>query len=113
MKLSCLIGFHPHERLAKQILTLNLKLHLSHLNARVSDCLKDTVDYEQLEMHLLQVAEQSNCLLIERLAQLLLDACLKFDKRIHSAELELEKPGCLKHAKSAGVILAKEAHSLI
>ncbi len=108
LKLSCTIGFYPHERLKTQTLCAQIELRLSCIPACETDSLSDTVNYEALEEHLVSIASQSNYLLIERLAKVLLSACLKFDSRIHSVRIELEKPGCLKHARAAAISLYKE-----
>lgn len=75
------------------------------LIARQSDKLTDTVDYGALARCLTQKASQTEYFLIEKLAQLLADTCLEFDARIQKVELELEKPGCIENAKSAGVLV--------
>ncbi|MES2503683.1 MAG: dihydroneopterin aldolase [Myxococcota bacterium] len=103
LKVACIIGVHAHEREAPQTLVINVKLHLSNLRARCSDKLEDTVDYSKLEQVLVETAQTSRSQLIEKLAQVLADACLAFDSRIKSIEVDLEKPACLKNARSAGI----------
>ncbi len=108
LKLPCVIGFYPHERLASQVLSAQIELTLSSIPARYTDNLNDTVDYEALERRLVEIALNSQYALIERLAQVLLDTCFAFDSRIIVAKVELEKPGCLKNARSAVIRLAGE-----
>ena len=103
LKITCLIGCHSHERLAPRTLNLNAKLTLPDLAARQSDLLVDTVDYGALARFLTQKAAQTEYFLIERLAQVLAEACLEFDPRITGVELELEKPGCIPNAHSASI----------
>ncbi|MBL4818238.1 MAG: dihydroneopterin aldolase [Deltaproteobacteria bacterium] len=105
LKITCVIGVHDHERHAPQELLLNIKLDCLELSARQTDNITDTVNYEALEATLIDTAEKSSFNLIERLAQVLLDACLNFDERIKEVEIRLEKPGCLKNARAAGVVL--------
>ncbi|MEI6790018.1 MAG: dihydroneopterin aldolase [Myxococcaceae bacterium] len=105
LKISCLIGCYAHERLATRELILNLQLSLSDLKARESDLLADTVDYGALVRFITQKAESTEYFLIEKLAQVLAESCLEFDPRILGVELVLEKPGCIKNAKSASILI--------
>ena len=113
LRLPCIIGVHAHERYAPQVLQAQIELTLGTIDGYLSDRLEDTVDYETLEAKLLRVATQNQPYLIERLAQLMLDACFEFSPKISSVKLELEKPGCLKNSRAAGVILCKQRSQVI
>ncbi|MBH1989171.1 MAG: dihydroneopterin aldolase [Myxococcaceae bacterium] len=103
LKIACIIGCNPDERIRTQTLVLNLVLELGSMKARQTDSLEDTIDYSVLSEILTHQAKQSSYFTLECLAQNLLQTCQNFDSNIRSIEMDLEKPQCLPNARSAGV----------
>lgn len=68
LKFSALIGTLPHERLHKQMLTIDLEIFTDMRRAAVSDELSDAVDYSALEKSVAELVENSSFKLLEALA---------------------------------------------
>jgi len=97
LQLETLVGVHPHERQAPQFVFVDLELEVDDAACQ-SDDLGDAVDYEALANTLRATAAASACLLIERLAGLLL-ADVMAVSGVRRATLVLAKPGALPLAE--------------
>jgi D-erythro-7,8-dihydroneopterin triphosphate epimerase len=100
------IGLHPEERIKRQALIVTLTLEADLKRACRSDCLADSVDYAVLQKNILKLAEESRFFLIERFAQAVADLALK-DPRIQQVTVSIQKPGALRFAQSAEVIICR------
>ena len=98
----CIIGVLPHERTKPQRVVVNIALDCDLARASASDDLADTVDYAALTEAVLCVTQGSSCQLIERLAQLIADACLGFTG-VAGVTVMIDKPGALPGARAAAV----------
>ena len=68
LKFSALIGTLPHERLHRQMITVDLEIKTDMRHAAVSDDLCDAVDYSDLEKKVAELVENSSFKLLEALA---------------------------------------------
>ena len=66
----------------------------------------DTVDYRALKKQILAMAEQSQFLLIETLAQAIADICLEHT-RVQQVRVLVEKPAALRFARTVGVEITR------
>lgn len=96
------IGTLPHEREAGQDVILNVEIYTDLSAAGRSDELMDTIDYKALKKQIVEMAENSSFLLIERLAQAVADVCLDRDG-VEKVKICLDKPGALSRARSVAV----------
>jgi len=106
LKINTVIGTLPEERNKKQTLLINLELYLSLEKAGESDNLFDTVDYARLESEIVETAEKSKFLLLERFAREIADICLN-KKLISHVKVEVAKPGALKHSDNVAVCIER------
>ncbi len=90
----CIIGTLPREREIPQRLIIDLELACDLAPAGASDALADTVDYAALAQEAVALANNSHCRLLERLAVLLAQHCLR-DPRVTAVTVRLEKPEAL------------------
>ena len=47
-------------------------------------------------------------MLVERLAQELVDICFDIAPRVRQVEMTVEKPGALRHARSVGITIHRQ-----
>lgn len=64
----CILGVYPDERREKQDVIVNITIHADLRKACISDDIEDTVDYKTIKKNVLQMVQQSECFLVERLA---------------------------------------------
>lgn len=100
--INCIIGTEPKERIEKQNICINLTMECDFINACKSDCLDDTMNYKELKDELVSFVEDSEFLLIEKLAGEIAKRCLVYE-RVLSVVVSVDKPGALTGAKSVAV----------
>lgn len=102
LKVKCIIGILPHERLNKQTIVLNIKVGTKTIKAANSKSLNDTIDYAELADSIHQLSISGKYLLLETMAEdiarLILDNPLAYNVKI-----KIEKPEAIVSSKSVGV----------
>lgn len=98
----CIIGVFENERKEKQQVIINVSLSVDTRKAGKSDDLKDTVSYHDLSLKIIELVENSQFFLLEKLAQKIADICL-LDKRVKQVAIRIEKPKAVKLAKSSSI----------
>jgi FolB domain-containing protein len=106
LRLRCIVGVFPEERREKQEVVIQARLEADLGAASLSDVLADTVDYKAIKKRIVQEVEASSCQLIERLAGRVAELCLE-DPRVQAVEVEVEKPGALRFARTVSVVLRR------
>lgn len=101
-----IVGVLPHERVTRQPIELDLYLTLAINTASRSDNLTETLDYAELTESLTTYIESTQFLLIERLAQDIIDWLWRYPILSHVA-LELRKPQALQTANTVGISIAR------
>ena len=105
----CIIGINPEERVKKQDVVIDVTLYADLSEACATDDIEKTVNYSGLKKSIVSHVEESEYLLIERLAQVIADICLA-DRRVHSAKVSVRKPGALRFARTVGVEITRHAN---
>ncbi len=95
LRVECIIGDLPHERTFPQELYLDLEIGCDLHAAAQSDALEDTVNYVAVAETIRQTLIEAKCQMIERAAQLAIDATFAVDARIRSVSVTLRKPHAL------------------
>lgn len=103
---ACVIGVFPKERERRQVVSIDLVLHVDCAPAARSDDLGDALDYKELKDRILAHVRASDYRLIEALAASVADLCLQ-DPRVARVEVTLDKPGALTDARSVAVRLER------
>jgi dihydroneopterin aldolase/D-erythro-7,8-dihydroneopterin triphosphate epimerase len=106
LAIRCIVGIDEHERQEKQDILVHITLHTDLGKAGRTDALEDTIDYRALKKRILHLAGESQCHLIEALAQSIADECLR-DDRVEVVEVTVEKPGALRFARTVGVEIVR------
>lgn len=103
---SGIIGINPGERVNKQDVLVNVTLSIDTRVAAASDDIVDAVNYRTITKSIIAHIETGKPMLVERLAQEIADICLS-DARVSAAEVTIEKPGALRHARSVGITIKR------
>lgn len=99
--LSCKIGIHQHERLARQRVRINLEVTCIEHPA-INDDVDNIVCYAELLTGIRHVANDQHINLVETLADRIAAMCLE-DHRVTGAKVRVEKLDVFKEAESVGV----------
>jgi dihydroneopterin aldolase/2-amino-4-hydroxy-6-hydroxymethyldihydropteridine diphosphokinase len=100
--LRTIIGINEEERRAKQDVLINIVLYADTRAAGASDDIEDAVNYRTLTKRVIKLVEESQFLLVEKMAAEIAAICLD-DPRVERASVRVEKPGALRFARSVGV----------
>ncbi len=103
----CIIGVNPEERENKQDVIINITLYLNLFNASRSDAIDETVNYSDLSKRIIGMVENSQCQLIERLAERVAELCLEQPK-VEKVRVRLDKPRAIPYAASAAVEIFRQ-----
>jgi dihydroneopterin aldolase/D-erythro-7,8-dihydroneopterin triphosphate epimerase len=100
-----IIGINPDERVNKQQVLVSTILWVDTRPAAASDDIAHAANYRTITKALIAHIEEGEPMLVERLAQELVDICFEMEPRVHEVEMTVEKPGALRHAKSVGITI--------
>jgi FolB domain-containing protein len=106
LRLRCIIGTLPAERLAPQEVLATVVLRCDLAAAGASDDLADTIDYATLHDRIVTLAEGSSFQLLEALAESIASLCLAIPA-VAAVTVTLDKPGALRQARSVAVELIR------
>lgn len=107
LKLRTIIGFKEWEREKKQDISINLTIESSIERAVETDDIKDSIDYKDVTKRIIDAVEETEFLLLEKLAGFILDLVME-DKRIDRCTVEVDKPHALRFARSTSVEISRE-----
>ncbi len=96
------IGVYDWERRVRQTVVLDLELANDNRLAAADENLEHTLDYAAIAGRLTAYIEQSECLLVETLAEQLA-ALLREEFNVPWLRLRLGKPGAVPNARVVGV----------
>ncbi|QDU11237.1 dihydroneopterin aldolase [Gimesia aquarii] len=109
--LRAIIGINDEERDKKQDVLINLTLHVDLNEAGKSDDICDAVNYRTITKEIINLVENSQFELVEKMAAEVAKLCLK-DERVLRATVRIEKPGALRFARSVGVTIERTREDL-
>ena len=85
-------GVNDFERENGQFFLINLRLFLDLKKAGLSDSLKDTVDYSRVYECIKDIIEGRSIKLLEKLADVVVDAIFETFPQVMGLNVEIEKP---------------------
>ena len=100
--LRTIIGINEEERRNRQDVLINITLYTDMQAAGVSDDISDAVNYRTITKNVIELVENSQFYLVEKLATEIVAICLQ-DPGVECARVRVEKPGALRFARSVGV----------
>lgn len=98
LRVDCIIGVYPHERDTIQPLFIDVDLSCDVRKSAASDALADTVDYDALSQQIQVAVTESKCLLLERVAAMVLALCVE-TPGVQAATVRVRKPEALRDAR--------------
>ncbi len=99
-------GANPGEKDVPQPFDLDVSLDVDLANARRTDALAETIDYDALHRTIVGIVRERSYDLLERLGQDVLDAIMA-DARIARASVRIAKPQLLAGATPAVTLRAE------
>ena len=106
LRIEALIGVYPHERDAPRPLVIDIELHGDNRVPAASDALADALDYHAISMRLAEFAGQTQCNLVETLAEQCA-ALILGEFGAAGVRLRLSKPGAFDCADTVGVVIER------
>ena len=106
LRTRCIVGINEDERREKQDVVISLTIHTDLHKAGKSDRIEDTVDYRALKKRVLAMAENSQYLLVEALAEAIAELCLD-QQGVRQVDVCVEKPHALRFARSVAVEITR------
>ncbi len=107
LAIRCIVGLNPEERINRQDVVLTITLFADLRKAGESDNIEDTINYKQLKLDVMDLVENSQYLLIEKMAQEVANLCLR-DKRVEKCVVKVEKPTALRFCRTVSVEIERE-----
>lgn len=104
--LRTIIGVNDDERVNRQDVLINLTLFTDTRTAGRTDDINDAVNYRTIGKQVIALAEESQYLLVETLAEEIAGVCLA-DERVQKVIVGVDKPGALRFARSVGVTIER------
>lgn len=99
---NCNIGVHPHEKLGRQRVRINVDLGVLESQIPLEDRLENVVCYEDIVTRVRAIAADGHINLVETLADRIAAVCLQ-NPLCRSARIRVEKLDVFEDAKGAGI----------
>jgi D-erythro-7,8-dihydroneopterin triphosphate epimerase len=106
LHLRTVIGINEEERRDRQDVLINIVMDVDVRRAGESDDIDDAVNYRTITKRIIQLVENSQFYLVEKMAAEIAAICLS-DPRVDHARVTVEKPRALRFARSVGVTIER------
>tara|TARA_R110000787_G_scaffold82853_4_gene178915 strand:+ start:665 stop:1051 length:387 start_codon:yes stop_codon:yes gene_type:complete len=106
LEVDTIIGIYDWEREVRQTISLDLDMATDISRAAHSDNIDDALNYKAVAKRLIQFIENSNCLLVERLADQVAQIVIT-EFAVPWVRLRLSKPGALRGSRDVGLIIER------
>ena len=106
LQIETIIGIYDWEREVRQTISLDLEMGADIRKAAASDDIQHTLNYKAVAKRLIAFVEESQCLLVERLAEEIA-AIVLGEFNVPWLKLRLSKPGALRGSKDVGIIIER------
>jgi len=106
LQIETIIGIYDWEREVRQTISLDLEMGADIRKAAASDDIQHTLNYKAVAKRLIAFVEESQCLLVERLAEEIATIVLS-EFNVPWLKLRLSKPGALRGSKDVGIIIER------
>lgn len=112
LRLRTLIGFNPEERVKKQDIVINAEIAYTLDEGVFEDRVEDALNYKTITKAIIDLVEDGQFLLLEKLVGDVLAICSK-DKSVQRASVTIEKPHALRFADSVSLTLDYSAQHAV
>ncbi len=107
LKVHCIIGIHPFERETSQDLFFDINMEVDFSKASQTEDINQAVDYSAVAQIVEDFTVAGKFLLIETLADKLIEELFKNFSLIENCEIAIKKPAAVPKAKYAMVRLSR------
>ena len=104
LRLRTLIGFNPEERVKKQDIVINAEIAYALANGVFEDRVENALNYKTITKAIIELVEDGQFLLLEKLVGDVLTIC-SADDSVQHASVTIEKPHALRFADSVSLTL--------
>lgn len=104
--LRTIIGINEDERVNRQDVLINLTIFADTRPAGISDDITDAVNYRTTTKKIINLVENSDFFLIEKMAAEIAALCLE-NPQVEGVRVTVEKPGALRFARSVGLTIER------
>ena len=108
LRLQTVIGFGPHEVAALQEVVINLGIETDGQRPGETDDPADAFNYKTLNKAVINLVKASRFRLVEKLAEEIAKTAV-VDFNVRSIQIQIHKPGALRHADSVGIRIQRRA----
>lgn len=108
LRLRTLIGFNREERVKKQDIVVNAEISYTLADGVFEDRVEDALNYKTITKAIIDLVEDGQYLLLEKLVGDVLDICTT-DPSVQRASVTIEKPHALRFADSVSLTLEYSA----
>lgn len=106
LQVDTIIGIFDWEREVRQTISIDLDMAADIVKAAGSDNIEDALNYKAVAKRLISFIENSNCLLVERLAEEVAQIVIQ-EFKVPWLKLRLSKPGALRGSRDVGLIIER------
>ena len=108
LKVDCVVGVWGWERRIRQTITIDLDMAVDIRSAARSDAVEDTLSYRDVAKRVGAFVAQSECKLVERLAEEVAALLLR-EFALRWCRVKINKFGAVRGAGDVGVVIERRA----
>ena len=106
LRIDTIIGIYAWERRIRQTVILDIEMGADITRAAQSDAIEDTLNYKAVAKRIISFVENSDCKLIETLAERVADILLR-EFNVPWLRLCINKQGAVRGVRDVGVIVER------
>ena len=108
LKIRCIVGIHPHERVDEQELFVDIAVEADFAAAAASEHVHDTIDYSLIAEELTTLAVERKYQLIETFAEDSARLMFSLFASVNSVEMTIRKPAAVPTASCSFVHIQRD-----
>ena len=106
LRIDTIVGIYEWERRTQQTVIFDIEMGADISKAAGTDTIEDTLNYKAVAKRIISFVENSDCQLIETLAERVADILLQ-DFKVPWLRLSLNKQGAVRGVRDVGVIIER------
>jgi len=106
LRIDTIVGIYEWERRTRQTVILDIEMGADISRAARTDAIEDTLNYKAVAKRIISFVENSDCQLIETLAERVADILLQ-EFKVPWLRLSLNKQGAVRGVRDVGVIIER------
>ena len=106
LRIDTIVGIYEWERRTRQTVIFDIEMGADISKAARSDAIEDTQNYKAVAKRIISFVENSECQLIETLAERVADILLQ-EFKVPWLRLSLNKQGAVRGVRDVGVIIER------